>query len=79
MNTDEKNDKLKFCLTEVGSLITQLIDRNQLNLISQDNQENLLQLKEGIDTLIRDSFLPTTPKYSGPKIIPADPSIWGLR
>ena len=57
MNTDEKNDKLKFCLTEVGSLITQLIDRNQLNLISQDNKEKLLMLKKGIDGLIRDSFL----------------------
>ena len=51
MNTDEKNDKLKFCLTEVGSLIIQLIDRNQLNLISQDNKENLLMLKKGIDGL----------------------------
>ena len=64
MNTDEKNDKLKFCLTEVGSLITQLIDRNQLNLISQDNKEKLLMLKKGIDGLIRDGLLHTDPKDS---------------
>ena len=64
MNTDEKNDKLKFCLKEVGSLITQLIDRNQLNLISQDNKENLLILKKGIDGLIGDGLLHTDPKDS---------------
>ena len=76
---DEKNDQLKSSLKAVGSLLHQLDQDNQLNLISQDNKENLLQLKEGIDALIRDSFLPTTPKYSGPKIIPADPSIWGAK
>ena len=61
---DEKNDQLKSSLKEVGSLLCQLEQGNQLNLISQDNKENLLQLKEGIDGLIRDSFLPIGPKGS---------------
>ena len=64
MNTDEKNDKLKFCLTEVGSLLHQLEQGNQLNLISQDNKEKLLMLKKGIDGLIRDGLLHTDPKDS---------------
>ena len=73
---DEKNDQLKSILKEVGSLLHQLEQGNQLNLISQDNKENLLQLKEGIDGLIRDSFLPMEPKGSEPKIIPPDPPVW---
>ena len=43
---DEKNDQLKSSLKEVGSLLQQLEQGNQLNLISQDNKENLLQLKD---------------------------------
>ena len=39
---DEKNDQLKSSLNEVGSLLHQLEQGNQLNLISQDNKENLL-------------------------------------
>ena len=73
---DDKNDQLKSSLKEVGSLLHQLELDNQLNLISQDNRENLLQLKEGIDGLIRDSFLPIGPKGSGEKIIPPDPPAW---
>ena len=73
---DEKNDQLKSILKEVGSLLHQLEQGNQLNLISQDNKENLIQLKEGIDGLIRDSFLHIDPKGSEPKIIPPDPSAW---
>ena len=73
---DEKNDQLKSILKEVGSLLHQLEQGNQLNLISQDNIENLIQLKEGIDGLIRDSFLHIDPKGSEPKIIPPDPSAW---
>ena len=73
---DEKNDQLKSSLKEVGSLLRQLEQGNQLNLLSQDNTEILIQLKEGIDGLIRDSFLHIDPKGSDPKIIPPDPSVW---
>ena len=64
---DEKNDQLKSILKEVGSLLHQLEQGNQLNLISQDNKENLIQLKEGIDGLIRDSFLHIDPKGFRPE------------
>jgi len=61
MNTDEKNGKLKFYIKEIASLITQL---EQGRLISQENRENLLMLKKGIDGLIRDGLLHTDPKDS---------------
>lgn len=61
MKTDEKNDKLKSCLEEVGTLVYQL---EQGKLISQDNKEKLLVLKKGIDGLIRDGLLHTDPKDS---------------
>ena len=43
MNTDEKNDKLKFYIKEIASPITQL---EHGKLISQENRENLLMLKK---------------------------------
>ncbi len=61
MNTDEKNDKLKFYIKEIATLITQL---EHGKLISQDNKENLLMLKKGIDGLIGDGLLHTDPKDS---------------
>ena len=61
MNTDEKNDKLKFYIKEIATLITQL---EHGKLISQENRENLLMLKKGIDGLIRDGLLHTDPKDS---------------
>lgn len=61
MNTDEKNDKLKFCIKEIASLITQL---EHGKLISQGNKEDLLMLKKGIDGLIRDGLLHVDPKDS---------------
>ena len=49
---DEKNDQLKVSLKEVGSLLHQLELGNQLNLISQDNKENLLQSSHDQSTSI---------------------------
>jgi hypothetical protein len=65
MNTDEKNDKLKFYIKEIATLITQL---EHGKLISQENRENLLMLKKGIDGLIRDGLLHIDPKDSVQKI-----------
>ena len=54
MNTNKKNEQLKSCLTQAGSLVLELADGQ--NEISNDNKQRLINLGRGIDGLVRDGW-----------------------
>ena len=56
MNTDEKNDQLKSCLKEVGSLLHQLEKDNLIQSLTEQiehQQKELVEKNEQINELLR--------------------------